>query len=76
MFLDGIGVNPIVDFGQVAADIPSQGFSLLLLKPLELFDEIELKLYRYPGRKFESDVLVGIGPTIAARFGNQTDRIG
>ncbi|MGP1667104.1 MAG: hypothetical protein ACTS5I_14615, partial [Rhodanobacter sp.] len=45
---DGIGMQPIVDFGQVAADVPAQLFALGLFQALELFDEVNFEFRTDP----------------------------
>ena len=66
ILFDGIGMNPVVDFGQIAPDIPAELLALFVLEPLELFDEIELEFRRYPRCKFKGDILMSIRASIAA----------
>ena len=70
IFLDDIGMNPIVDFGQIPPDVPTQLLFLFILQPLELLDEIKFKLRGDPRSKLESDVFMGIGAAVSASFGN------
>ena len=66
--LDGIGVDAAIDFGEGALEISIklQAVVFIVLEALEFLDEVELELHGYPGREFESDVLVGVGATVAA----------
>jgi hypothetical protein len=36
--LDGVGVDAVIDFGQVAADVPAELLEFLLFESLELLD--------------------------------------
>ncbi len=46
--LDGVGVNSVVDFGQVAADVPAELLKFLLFEPLELLDQVQFELDGHP----------------------------
>ena len=76
MLLDGVGVDAVVDFGKVAANVPAQRFSLIFLEALELFDEVELELYRHPGCELEGDVLMGVGAAVSSGDCPQADGTG
>ncbi len=67
--LDGVGVDAVVDLGEVAADVPAEGLALGFLEPLKLFDEVELELNRDPRGELQSDIQVGIGAAVAPGFG-------
>lgn len=71
--LDGVGVDAVVDPGQVAADVPAQLLVFRLLQALEFLDEVELEFDRHPGGEFEGDVLVGVGTAVPARPGSDAD---
>ena len=43
IFLNGIGMYPIVDFGEIAPDIPAELPVFLIFEALELLDKIKLK---------------------------------
>ena len=45
VLFNGVGMNSVVDFGQIAADIPAELLSLLFLEPLKLFDEVKFELW-------------------------------
>ena len=74
-FLDGIGMDAVVDLGQGALEVPAklEAGVFFFFEPLELLDEIELELDRDPGSEFKGDVLVGVGAAVAARSGDQPD---
>ena len=38
--LDGVGMDAVIDFGQVTANIPAQLLALSFFQALELFDEV------------------------------------
>jgi hypothetical protein len=46
--LNSVGVNPVIDLGQVALHVPAQLRLVSLLQTLELLDQIEFELDRYP----------------------------
>ena len=75
VLFDGVGVNPVVDLGKIAPDVPAELFAFLFLEPLELLDQVELELDGYPGRELEGDVLMGEGTAVAAGFGNDADGV-
>jgi len=70
MLLNGVGVDAVIDFCQIASDVPAQSFPLVFLETLKLLDQIELELHRHPGGKFKGNILVGICSTVASSFGN------
>ena len=43
IFFDSIGMNPIIDLGKVALDVPTELFKFFRLEPLELFDEVDFE---------------------------------
>lgn len=53
VFLDGIGMDTVINFCQVAPDVPAKLFSLFVFQPLKFFDEIEFKLWRNPGGEIQ-----------------------
>ena len=71
--LDGVGVDAVVDPGEVAADVPTERLTLLLLEALEFLDEVEFELDRDPRGELESDVEVRIGASVASGFGLDAD---
>ena len=73
MGLDGIGVDAVVDFGQVAADVPTQLLVFGLFQALEFLDEVELEFDRHPGGELEGDVFVGESTAVPARLGVDAD---
>jgi len=75
VFFDRVDMYPIINFGQVSPDVPSELSVFLVLKPLELLDKVELKLRRYPRGELKSDVLVGIRSSLPPRFGDNPDRL-
>ncbi len=74
--LNGVGVDAVVDFGEVAADIPAEGLALGFLEALELFDEVGLELDRDPRGKLQGNVQVGIGAAVAPGLGLDADSAG
>ena len=48
VFLDGIGMNPVINFGQVPADIPAELLFFFIFKSLKFFYQIKFKLGGYP----------------------------
>ena len=54
--LDGVGVDAVVDLGEIAADIPAEGLALGFLESLELLDQVQLELDRDPRGEFQGDV--------------------
>ena len=65
-------MNAVVDFSQIAPDVPAELFEFLLLQPLELLDQVELELHRYPRGELKGNGFVGEGAAIAARFGDDS----
>ncbi len=49
--LDGVGVDAVIDLGEVAADVLAEGLTLGFLEPLKFLDEVELELDRDPRRE-------------------------
>src|SRR5579859_1865392 len=76
ILFDGIGMDAVVDFGEVATDVPAELLTLDILQALELFDQIKLKFDRYPGGEFKGNVFVGVGAAITAGFGDDAGRTG
>ena len=74
--LDGVGVDAVVDPGEVAADVPTERLALLLLEALEFLDEVEFELDRDPRGELEGDVEVRIGASVASGFGLDADGAG
>jgi len=77
-FLDRIGVDAVVDLGQVAANVPAQllGLGFFEAQPLKFFDEVELELHRDPGGKLEGNVLVRVGASVTPGAGADTHSSG
>src|SRR3989344_2102214 len=75
---DGVGVDAVVELGKGTVQVPGerQAAVFILLEALELLDQVELELDRYPGGEFEGDVLVSIGAAVTSRLGDQSDGIG
>ena len=71
--LDGIRVDAVVDAGEVAADVPTEGLTLGLLEALEFLDEVELELDRNPRGELERNVGMGVGAAVAPGFGLDAD---
>jgi hypothetical protein len=71
--LDGVGVEPIVDLGQGAVEVPVEGEATIfvLLQTLEFLDEVQLELRAEPGAELEGNVPVGKGAAIAPSLGNE-----
>ena len=65
VLLDRVGVDPVVDLGQIAPDVPAKLLEFLVLEPLKFLDEIEFEFDGNPGGELEGDVLVGVGAAIA-----------
>ena len=73
---DGIGVDMVVYLRQLSFGAPANGFLLLGLQALELFDKIELELHRYPVGKLEGNVGNGVGAAITSCLRNKAYGIG
>ena len=43
VFFDRVGVDTIIDFGQVSANIPTQLFLFFIFPALKFFDEVKLE---------------------------------
>jgi hypothetical protein len=71
--LDGVGVDAVVDLGEVAADVPAERLALGFLEPLEFLDEVELELDGDPRGELQGDVEMRIGAAVAAGLGLDTD---
>ena len=54
--LDGVGVDAVVDLGEIAADVPAESLALGFLEPLKFLDEVELELDRDPRGELQGDV--------------------
>ncbi|CAK0743149.1 hypothetical protein CCP4SC76_1290001 [Gammaproteobacteria bacterium] len=69
-----ICMNTVVGLGERSANVPFKlsGLYFLLFKPLEFFDEVELKFWAKPRTELESYVLVGEGSSVAPSFCEQT----
>lgn len=74
--LDRVGMDAIVDLGEVPPHVPVKVLSLVFLKPLELLDEVQLELDGNPRRELQSDIKVGERPAVAPWLGDDTDRAG
>ena len=73
VLFDRVGMDAVVDFGQLAFGTPAELFLFLFFQPLELFDDLQLEFYGNPARKLERNILVGIGSSVTPRFGNDAD---
>ena len=69
MGLDGVGVDAVVDPGEIAADVPAEGLALGFLEPLKFLDEVELELDLDPRGALQGDVQVGISAAVAPGLG-------
>jgi hypothetical protein len=58
MRLDCVGVYSVIDFSQVAFDIPAQMFPLLVFEPLKLFYEIKFETRGNPRGKLKGNVFM------------------
>lgn len=78
MGLDGVGVEPVVDLGEGAVEIPREREAavLVLLEALEFLDEVDFELGADPHSEFEGDILVGVGAAVATCRGPQADGVG
>ena len=74
--LDGIGVDAVVDLGEITADVPAQLFPFLVFKALKLFDEVNFEFGADPHVKLKGNVLVSVGAAVAPSLGHQTNGIG
>ena len=50
-FFDGVGVDAVVDLGEVAADVPAEALALGFLEALKFLDQVKLELDRDPRGK-------------------------
>lgn len=75
MSLNGIGMNSMINFGQISTDIPPQDFAFILLEPLKFLDQVEFEFYRHPVSKLKSDIFLSVGSSIATRFRDNPDSI-
>ena len=66
VLLDGIRMNPVIQFGKLSLRAPAKLFLFFLFKTLKLFVKIQLKFNGNPACKFKSNVLVGKRPTISS----------
>ena len=68
MRLDGVCMDAVIELGQCAVQVPGerQTSVFILLEALELLDQVELELDRYPGSKFKGNVPVCIGAAVTA----------
>lgn len=70
VFFNCIRVDAVVDFDEVALDVPAKLALLFVFEALELLDEIEFELHAQPRRKLKDNVFVGVSSAIAPRLGN------
>ena len=75
---DGVRVDVIINLGESALEIPPEleAVVFVVLEPLEFLDEVEFEFHGDPGRELEGDVLMGIGPSVAAGAGRKANRSG
>jgi hypothetical protein len=73
-FLDGVGVDAVVELGKGAVEVPGQREAavLVLLETLEFLDEVELKLRAEPRTELEGDILVGVRAALTSGAGGQS----
>ena len=73
-FLDRVGVDAVVDFGELALEIPTElkAVVFVVLEALELLDEVKFELGAELGTEFEGDVLVGVGAAITSGARDQS----
>ena len=74
MRLNRVGMDAVVDLGQAETNVPAERLLLLHLKPLKLFDEVQLELDRDPRGELKGNVLVGERPAVAAGLGCDANR--
>ena len=74
MGLHRVGVDAVVELGEGAVEVPSEGEAavFVVLEPLEFLDQVELEFRAKPRAELEGNVLVGVGATVAAGAGRQT----
>ncbi len=68
-----VGVDAIIDLGEISLDIPAQSFSLLFFEALKFLDEIQLEFDRNPGGEFEGNVFVRVGAAITTGCGGDAN---
>ena|GEM_PF-1185112 len=71
--LDGVGVDAVVNLGEVPPDVPAEGLALGFLQALEFLDEVELELDGDPRGELQRKVQMRIGAAVASGFGLNTD---
>lgn len=67
-------VDAVVELGERAIEIPSEGkaLALVVFQTLKLLDQIELKLRAEPRTELEGDVTVGVCTAVTACTGDQS----
>lgn len=76
IFLDSIGMYPVIDLGEISLDIPAKLFHLLGLEPFKLLDQIDFELRADPHTELEGNVLVGICPAVSSSLRFEANRTG
>ncbi len=73
-FLDRVGVDAVVDFGERALEIPTElkAVVFVVLEALELLNEVKLELGAEPGTEFKGYVLVGVSAAVTSGARDQS----
>ena len=77
-FLDGVGVDTVIDLGESALEVPIEleAVVFLVLEALELFHQINFEFRADPHSKFKGDIRMGVGAAIASRSGPEPNCVG
>ena len=72
---DGVGVDAVIQLGKGPIQVPCerQAAVFVLFEPLELLDEVEFELDRYPSGEFKSDVFMGESSAVSPGSRNDPD---
>jgi len=74
VLLDGVGMDPVIDLGQLPVEVPAEGEAAVFfaLEPLVILDDVKLEFRRDPGGEFKGYVLIGESGGIPALLGHDT----
>ena len=74
VLLDGVGMDPVIDLGQLPVEVPAEGEAAVFfaLEPLVILDDVKLEFRRDPGGEFKGYVLMGESGGIPALLGHDT----
>ena len=75
VLLDGVGMDPVIDLGQLPVEVPAEGEEAAVffaLEPLVILDDVKLEFRRDPGSEFKGYVLMGESGGIPALLGYDT----